>query len=154
MRTQVFDPEQAFYPDAHNRMLALQSSRELAELSREPHDVRIRIVGEGKHPEIVLPSLAVQSLVALLAEMANGNAVSLVSMQAELTTQQAADLLNVSRPFVIKLIETGELPCRLVGSHRRIPLQNLLDYKKKNATARQQALDALAEQAQSLGMGY
>lgn len=78
----------------------------------------------------------------------------LIPIHAELTTQEAADILNVSRPFLIKLIESSEIPCRKVGRHRRIRFEDLMNYKQQIDSARMQALDELASQAQELNMGY
>ena len=71
---------------------------------------------------------------------------------AEVTTMEAADILNVSRPFVIKLLEEGELPYRLVGRHRRIQLKDLLDYKKNIDRKREAVLDQMVAEAQELGL--
>jgi excisionase family DNA binding protein len=136
-------------PTAADSELARESSRRLSELGSA--NLRVRI-GDGN--EIELPAAAVRLLIQMLAEMSNGNAVTLIPVHAELTTQRAAELLNVSRPFVIRLIEEGKLAHRKVGSHRRIRFSDLMAFKERIDTDRMKALASLVADAQDQDMGY
>lgn len=101
---------------------------------------------------ITLSSSASRLLVAALTQIAEGNAVAILPLYAELTTQEAADVLRVSRPFLIKLLETKKIPFRKVGTRRKVLLKDLMLYKTKNDEARRKVLDELAQEAQELGL--
>jgi excisionase family DNA binding protein len=86
--------------------------------------------------------------------MAKGHAVTLMPTDAEVSTQQAADALNVSRPFVVELIDQGKLPARKVGTHRRVLLRDLIAFKQAMNRDRLAALERLSALDQELGLGY
>jgi excisionase family DNA binding protein len=154
--TIVADFQKPLIPTETDAQLSVQSSRTLAaHLPLQKNVQQLKIVEtDGTEQEVTIPAVAFQLLVDILSEMAQGNAVTLMPTHAELTTQEAANLLNVSRPFVVKLIDSGEISCRKVGRHRRILLADLMNYKQQTDHQRMQALDELAAQAQALGMGY
>jgi len=102
---------------------------------------------------LVLPAAAVQLLQFVLAQMAGGNAVTLLPVHAELTTQEAADLLGVSRPYLVKQLERHVLPYRTVGTHRRVLLSDLLAYQQKVRRQQNQALQDLADESQDMDLG-
>ena len=139
-------------PNERDSELARSSSRLLAACIGHGPTARLRVIdGDG---EIEVPVSALRMLVDILANMAEGNAISIVPIHAELTTQQAADFLGVSRPHLVGIVERGELPHHKVGTHRRVYFRDLLAYRNQRLEASKAALVSLAEQAQKLGMGY
>jgi len=135
---------------------AVQGQRELASLlSTKFETQRIDIFDkEDKPHSLVLPTSALRLLVDILGELAIGNAVKVVPVHAELTSQEAADLLNVSRPHLVKMLEEGAIPFTKTGRHRRIRFSDLMAFKQRRDEESQKAMEALAQQAQELGMGY
>jgi excisionase family DNA binding protein len=136
---------------------AQEALRTLASLGRKRSAVpRVQIRAEGSTADlgVAVPKEAFELFLEILGQMANGNAVTIMPVHAELTTQQAADLLNVSRPHVVALLEQDKIPHRLVGTHRRIRVADLLEYKKKDDAERNAALEELASEAQKHGLGY
>jgi excisionase family DNA binding protein len=90
----------------------------------------------------------------ILLIMAQGKALSLIPSESEITTQQAAEMLNVSRPYLVKLLETGTIPFHKVGKHRRILLEDIVNYMRQVKKVREEALQELVDQAQALELGY
>ena len=109
---------------------------------------------EGEEMVVTLPADVWRVLVEVLGELANGSAVTVAPMHTALTTQQAADVLNVSRPFLIGLLDGGQIPYSQVGTHRRVRMADLMAYKERDNAERRVAAGALAAEAQKLGLGY
>ena len=141
-------------PTESDAALAKESSQKLAAHLDHAADVRLEMKTGATSEELVLPPSALRLLVRVLAEMGQGNAVTLTPLRAELTTQQAADILNVSRPHVVKLLDEGAVPSRKIGTHRRVLLEDLLAYKRDLQSRRHAVLDELQELSQDLDMGY
>jgi len=102
--------------------------------------------------EIELPRSVLDVLQQVVYELAHDRAVAVVPVNKELTTQEAANLLNVSRPYLIKLLEQGELPFFKVGSHRRIRLNDLLEYRKRRHEEQERAINEIAQISQEFGL--
>lgn len=135
---------------------AVRGQRELAAFLATGFETqRIQIFdARNEAHQVELPTSALRLLVDILAELADGNAVKVLPVHAELTTQEAADLLNVSRPHLVKLLEEGQLAFHRTGKHRRVKFADLMAYKEMRAAESEQAMALLAQQAQDLGMGY
>jgi excisionase family DNA binding protein len=114
----------------------------------------VRILDDEHEQEIELPKSAVPLLLDILNILATGQRVKILPENAEISTAEAADVLNVSRPFVIKLLEAGEIPYRKVGTHRRIRIDDLLAYKEEDTRKREAILDELVRIAEEHDMGY
>ncbi len=108
----------------------------------------------GQATRIELPPQAVEAVTKILEQLAQGKEVTIAAKPVEMTTQQAAEFLRVSRPFLIGLLEKGEIPFRKVGAHRRVLYADLQAYKDAIDTKRLKVLEELAAQAQELSMGY
>jgi len=114
----------------------------------------VQLKANEHNATLEIPGAALRLLVDVLAQIANGNAVTVAPVQAELTTQQAAELLNVSRPYLVKLLEDDKLPHRRVGNRRRVLLRDLLVYKRIDDSDRQAVATRLSAEAQHLGIEY
>jgi excisionase family DNA binding protein len=143
-------------PTDEDIALARESGRELTRiLQQDPgvHQIDLRDA-QGVVRPLRIPMEALRLMRDALSEIGQGNAVAITSVHAEMTSQEAAELLNVSRPFLVQLLEKGEIPFRKVGTHRRVRYEDVMSYKKSIDSKRLNALEELAAQAQELGMGY
>jgi len=161
MAIAIADFQETVIPTAADTELARESGLQLCHfLGKHPLDkdlsnLRLRLQADNEPEEVMtIPISAFRLLADILEQMARGNAITLIPVNAELTTQQAADILNVSRPFLIKLIEDGQIPYRKVGTHRRIRFEDLMVYKRDIDNKRRDVLADLVSEAQELDMGY
>src|SRR5690606_13813981 len=130
------------------------SSRTLSKYA-DTDRVQLALRGSnGEADDLVLPGHVLQILLDVLSEISKGKAISRTPLHQEVSTQEAANLLNVSRPFLVGLLEKGDIPYRKVGTHRRVLLTDVMDYKARTDGLRNQALDEQADLSQEEDMGY
>jgi excisionase family DNA binding protein len=154
MSTMAFDPTEPVAPTEADTELARESARQLApQLAKANGTMQLRVIDPaGGGETVTIPTAAFRLLVRILAEMASGNAVRLIPHHAELTTQEAAELLNVSRPYLVRLLDDGRIPFHRVGTHRRVLFKDLMVYRAEHRRARGAALDELTRLSQKLGL--
>ena len=146
-----FEPEPIRADAAESRLLEIL--REALEAPGGGASAARLLAADGRPLE--LPQSVYQVLVETVRELAEGNAVAVLPVRAELTTQEAGDLLGVSRPYVIKLIEQGTIPCTATaGNHRRLRLSDVLAYRRLRDEERRAALDEMSAEAERLGLRY
>jgi excisionase family DNA binding protein len=131
---------------------AKEASRQLARLMPEGARPLQLVTDDNRHEMITIPPAALRLMVDVLTQLGQGRGVTILPEKAELTTQEAADYLNVSRPYVVKLIETGKLLARVVGTRRRIAFEDLVRFDEADRKTRRAALDELAAIDQGLGL--
>ncbi len=139
-------------PSEADAEVAKESSRVLAAFLSKKNTLRVRLLDDPRKETVALPASAVRLLVRILEETARGNAITLIPVHAELTTQQAADMLNISRPSLIQLLDEGKIEFRRVGTHRRVRFEALMAYKRAREAERRAALAELARYDQELGL--
>jgi excisionase family DNA binding protein len=137
-------------PPSQSEMTAASAAARLLTQHLTDKAVTLKIADRPESVEI--PANAFRMMVNLLQQMGNGIAVTVMPLKAELTTQQAAHVLNVSRPFVIKLVDEGKLTARQVGTHRKLLVEDVLAYKAQNRARRRAILSDLAELDQAIEM--
>ncbi len=141
-------------PSAQEAAIARTSGQLLSPYARSKESLKLRVIDGEQAEPIELPAGAVALLMDILEAMAAGQGVTIMPENAELTTVQAAEVLNVSRPFLIKLLDEQKIPHRKVGKHRRIRVEDMMAYKASIDAERESVLDQLAAEAQEQGMGY
>jgi excisionase family DNA binding protein len=132
---------------------ASRAYQELASVLASKRKGAVQLVADGSGT-VPVPREAFEFFVTALERLAAGQAVTLIPMTKELTTQEAADFLNVSRPFLIGLLEEGRIPFRKVGSHRRIRFEDVLRYRQKDDRERAAVAAKLSAEAEKLGLEY
>jgi len=148
-------PRRQLVPTAQEAAIARESGERLSAYARRNRPLSLRVIdAEQEQLPLELPAGAVASLMEILDAMAAGRGVSVVPESPELTTVQAAEVLNVSRPYLIKLLATNAIPHRKVGKHRRVRMEDVMAYKNRIDRAREAVLDQLAGEAQREDMGY
>jgi excisionase family DNA binding protein len=145
------EPMNLIVPSEQEAALAKRMSQILSSSFKGKPLASIRLSVGIDSQMVELPAVAVRLLIGALDQMAKGNAVTLMPIQAELTTQQAADLLNVSRPYLVGLLDKGEIPHHKVGTHRRILAQDVFAYQRLVAQERDEILEELVALNQQLG---
>ncbi len=139
-------------PSQTEAVVAKETRRALASRLRKDRPAQVRIVGDPSRETMTLPAPAVRLLLRGLEELALGNAVTLIPVRAELTTQEAADMLDISRPSLIQLLDERKIEYRRVGTHRRVRFDSLMKHKREADAARRAALAELAAYDQELGI--
>jgi len=140
-----------------DRRIAQASIKKLRETSEQAikedsNSVKIKI--DNASGFFSIPKKALILLFDIVKNMAQGKSITLIPSDAEVSTQQAADMLNISRPYLVKLLEDGKIPFKKVGTHRRIELKHLIKLEQKLKENRKEKLDFLAQEAQELNLGY
>ncbi len=149
LTTELKVPELYDSDEAHKVLEQLTESFGAAPRGRS-HILRVSIDNEA----VQVPAYLMDFFTGVLEEVARGNAVTVGGIDPELTTQQAADLLKVSRPYLVKLIDTDQLPHRRVGNRRKVLLADILDYKRNDDLYRRRVLDELTREAEDLQLDY
>lgn len=141
-------------PTKKEQKMASESVVDFTSMISSSKSDTVKIQITETEESFIMPRKALEFLSYILSEMAAGKAISLISSESELSTQQAANILNVSRPHIVKLLEQGIIPFKKTGSHRKILMKDVMTYSAHQSKTRTKKLKFLAEQAQELNLGY
>jgi excisionase family DNA binding protein len=141
-------------PNTEEALIANQSGKALSLLAETSENIHLLVTTTGKNEAInvTVPASAFKAMVRMLTELGKGNSVTMLPEEAELSTQRAAQIMGVSRPYLIRLLEEGKIPFRKTGTHRRIRLYDLRAYIEQYQQEAHQALDEMAAENQKLGL--
>lgn len=148
MNATLTPPERYLHAEPEERAPMAALARVLEAVGKD--SARTRLLGPGGE-QTELPASDFEALTAVVEAMAKGQTITLIPHHQEMTTQQAADLLHMSRPSLIKLLGAGELPYRKVGTHRRINIDDALRYRAERAEQRRRELDELTRLSEEIG---
>ena len=143
--------KEPFVATDEEALIAREALAKLKPLAEAKTDIKLR-VAEKADVVVPLPARAVDLIVDFLTAMVERRPVSIIPHEAELTTKQAADFLNVSRPYIVGLLDKGAIPHRLVGTHRRVRVADLMEYKKRTEQDRRAAIARMVAESQKLGL--
>lgn len=152
MRARMDQTRTAFIADEAEAVIARRAAGSLKAVAEAQQSVKVSIGGPDANIVVPLPASAVAMFHAVLEAMANRTPISLIPHDAELSTQQAADFLNVSRPFLIRQLEGGSLAYRNVGAHRRVRFSDLVTYERQCRQEQSKALADLHDEEKRLGL--
>lgn len=144
--------QEPFLATAEEARIAREAAAKLKPIAASKKDIKLRVAEKGADIIVPLPHRIVEMIVDFLSAMAERKPVSFIPHSAELTTKQAADFLNVSRPYLVGLLDRGEIPHRVVGKHRRVLMADLMTYKRKSDEARKAAIARMIAESQKLGL--
>ncbi len=145
-------PEHVLSPDPSEQDELVELREQLARIAARRGRVARLVSPDGT--EVEIPASALAALQAIVRDMARGLTITLIPHDKELTTKEAADILNVSRPFLVKLLDRGDIPYHRVGTHRRLSVEDVLAYRELRAARRREKLRELTELSEQLEGGY
>ncbi len=144
--------KEPFVATEEEALIAREALAKLKPFADAKTDIKLRLTQKKADVVVPLPARAVELIVGLLEAIMERKPFSVLPHEAELTTNQAADFLNVSRPYLIRLLEKNEIPHRMVGTHRRVLMMDLMHYKKKSDEKRRAAIGRMVAESQKLGL--
>jgi excisionase family DNA binding protein len=151
----LLDQTEPITADETEAKIAKAAAERLRSVAESQQDIEVVVqegVNNGAKITVPLPARAVGVIYQVLVAMGQGIPISVIPHQADLTTQQAADYLNVSRPYLCGLIDTGKIDARKVGRHRRVRFAELLAFEERSRAERRKAIDAMAAEARELDL--